>query len=242
MVTENEESEMPWNYSDEEILSLCGRLEKLYTPAVSDVLDDMGFRNCAMHSGFSPILPNSVVAGPAFTMAEDKTDNPLLLKDMDPSFIVGLLDAFCGSLKKGQVVVVDTNGFWGAGAYGELMATTTKYYGGAKGAVVDGPIRDIPRVREIGFPVWAKGNIPTDSVGRAKLVGLNERITCGGVEVNPDDIVMADTDGVVVIPQSVNLAELVKHAEEVALAERRSREELRMGKSLREVYEKYGRL
>ncbi|RJP25115.1 MAG: hypothetical protein C4520_03040 [Candidatus Abyssobacteria bacterium SURF_5] len=233
---------MPWQLSEEEILSLCGRLERLYTPAVSDVLDEMGFRNCAMAAGFSPILPDTVVAGPAFTMAEDKTDNPALLKDMDPSFVVGLLDAFCGSLKKGQVVVVDTNGFWGAGAYGELMATTTKYYGGAKGAVVDGPVRDIPRVREIGFPLWAKGSIPTDSVGRSRLVGLNEGIVCGGVEVNPDDIVMADTDGIVVIPQSADLVELVKHAEAVVVAERRSREELRAGKSLREVYEKYGRL
>ena len=233
---------MPWNYSEEELLSLCERLERLYTPAVSDVLDEMGYRNGAMESGFTPILPDSVVVGPAFTMAEDKTDNPALLKDMDPSFIVGLLDAFCGSLKKGQVIVVDTNGFWGAGAYGELMATTTKYYGGAKGAVVDGPMRDIPRVREIGFPVWAKGNIPTDSIGRSQLVGINQQITCGGVEVNPDDVVMADTDGVVVIPQTVDLVKLVKEAEEVVLAERRSREELRMGKSLRDVYEKYGRL
>lgn len=230
------------NLSKEEILALCERMEKLYTPAISDVLDDMGFRNGAMSAGFSPIIGDSVIAGPAFTMAEDKADNTLLLKDMDPSFIVGLLDAFCGSLDKGQVIVVDTNGFWGAGAYGELMATTTKYYGGARGAVVDGPIRDIPRVREIGFPVWARGSIPTDSVGRTKLVGINVPIKCGGVEVSPGDIVMADTDGIVVIPPAVDLKELVERAEEVATAERRAREELRQGKSLREVYEKYGRL
>jgi 4-hydroxy-4-methyl-2-oxoglutarate aldolase len=236
------EAAMPWNLSDDEILALCARLEKLHTPAVSDTLDDMGFRHCAMSAGFYPIIADSVVAGPAFTMAEDKADEVVLLKDMDPSFVVGLLDAFCNSIKKGQVIVVDTNGFWGAGAYGELMATTTKYYGGAKGAVVDGPVRDIPRVREIGFPVWAKSNIPTDSVGRSKLVGLNQTITCGGVEVQPGDIVMADTDGVVVIPQSVNAVEVVERAEEVVRAERRSREELRQGKSLREVYEKYGRL
>jgi regulator of RNase E activity RraA len=217
-------------------------LEKLYTPAVSDVLDDMGYRNCAMAAGFAPIIPDTVVAGPAFTMAEDKAEEVVLLKDMDPSFLVGLLDAFCGALEPGQVIAVDTNGFWGAGAYGELMATTTKYYGGARGAVVDGPIRDIPRIKEIGFPVWAKASIPTDSIGRAKLVAINEPITCGGVAVYPDDIIMADTDGVLVIPKSVNLAEVVEHAEQVVLAERRSREELRKGKTLREVYEKYGRL
>lgn len=152
------------------------------------------------------------------------------------------MDAFCGTMEKGQIIVVSTNGFWGAGAYGELMATTAKYYGGVKGAVVDGPIRDVRRVVEIGFPVWAKGSIPTDSVGRAKLVGINENIVCGGVEVTPGDIVFADRDGVVVIPQAADLKLIVEKAEEVVHAERRSRDALRKGASLREVYERYGRL
>ena len=228
--------------SREEILQLCDRLEKLYTAAVSDVLDELGMWSQAMEVGFSPIMPEAAIAGPAFTMNEDKSDQKITLDEMDPSFVVGLLDAFCGSLEKGQVIVVSTNGFWGAGAYGELMATTTKYYGAAKGAVVDGPMRDIRRVLEIGFPVWAKGSIPTDSAGRAKLVGINDKIVCGGVEVNPNDIVFADRDGIVVIPQSADLKLIVEKAEEVVKAERQSREELRKGASLRDVYEKYGRL
>ena len=229
--------------SKQETLELCDRMQKLYTAAVSDVLDEMGIWSQVMEVGFSPIMPDAAIAGPAFTMAEDKAEQQhVTLDDMDPAFIVGLLDAFCGNLEKGQVVVVSTNGFWGAGAYGELMATTTKYYGGVKGAVVDGPMRDIRRVIEIGFPVWCKGSIPTDSVGRAQLVGINEKITCGGVDVNPGDIVFADRDGIVVIPKSADLKHIVEKAEEVAAAERRSREELRKGASLREVYEKYGRL
>ncbi len=225
-----------------EVLQLCGRLEKLYTAAVSDVLDELGIWSQVMEVGFAPIMPEAVIAGPAFTMAEDKDDRKITLEEMDPSLVVGLLDAFCGSLEEGQVIVVSTNGFWGAGAYGELMATTTKYYGGVKGAVVDGPMRDIRRVLEIDFPVWTKGSIPTDSVGRAKLIGINERIVCGGVEVNPNDIVFADRDGIVVIPRSADLRLVVEKAEEVVKAERRSREELRKGASLRDVYEKYGRL
>lgn len=229
--------------SRQEIIELCDRMEKLYTAAVSDVLDELGMWSQVMEAGFTPIMPDAAIAGPAFTMAEDKAERQhVTLDDMDPSFVVGLLDAFCGNLEKGQVVVVSTNGFWGAGAYGELMATTTKYYGGVKGAVVDGPMRDIRRVIEIDFPVWCKGSIPTDSIGRAQLVGINERIVCGRVEVNPGDIVFADRDGVVVIPKSADLNLIVEKAEEVAAAERRSREELRKGASLREVYEKYGRL
>lgn len=228
--------------SRDEVLQLCDRLEKLYTAAVSDVLDEFGFWSQAMEVGFTPIIPDATIAGPAFTMAEDKVDQKVTLDKLDPSFVVGLLDAFCGSLETGQVIVVSTNGFWGAGAYGELMATTTKYYGGTRGAVVDGPMRDISRVIEIGFPVWSKGSIPTDSVGRAGLVGLNEKIVCGGVEVNPNDIVVADRDGIVVIPREADLKRIVEKAEQVVKEERRSREDLRKGASLREVYEKYGRL
>ncbi len=228
--------------SRDEVLRLCDRLEKLYTAAVSDILDELGMWSQVMEVGFAPIIPDAAIAGPAFTMAEDRDDRKITLDEMDPSFVVGLLDAFCQSLDKGQVIVVSTNGFWGAGAYGELMATTTKYYGGARGAVVDGPMRDIRRVLEVNFPVWAKGSIPTDSVGRSKLVAINEKIVCGGVEVNPNDIVFADRDGIVVIPHSADLKLIVEKAEEVVGAEKRSREELRKGASLRDVYEKYGRL
>ncbi|UCD56976.1 MAG: RraA family protein [Candidatus Hydrogenedentota bacterium] len=233
---------MARNLSGEEVLELCDRMEQLYTAAVSDVLDELGMWSQVMEAGFAPIIPEAAAAGPAFTIAEEKAEQRVRLEEMDPSFLVGMLDAFCGTMEKGQIIVVSTNGFWGAGAYGELMATTAKYYGGVKGAVVDGPIRDVRRVVEIGFPVWAKGSIPTDSVGRAKLVGINENIVCGGVEVTPGDIVFADRDGVVVIPQAADLKLIVEKAEEVVHAERRSRDALRKGASLREVYERYGRL
>lgn len=122
------------------------------------------------------------------------------------------------------------------------MATTSKYYRGVKAAVVDGPIRDIGRILEIGFPVWARGNIPTDSIGRVDLVGVGQPIFCGGVRVNPGDVVMADRDGVVVIPVAdVDPAEVVEKAEEVVAAERRSRKEIREGGSLLEEYRKYGK-
>jgi phosphoglucomutase len=81
---------------------------------------------------------------------------------------------------------------------------------------------------EIGFPVWARGNIPADSVGRVDLVGVGRPVTCGGVRVEPDDIVVADRDGVVVIPvRQVDLAEVVQKAEEVVAAARRARQEKR---------------
>ena len=230
-------------YSDQEVLAFCARLEKLYTPAVADTLDDLGYMNQAMASGFTPLLPDATVAGPAFTIEEARTKKSKRLSDYDPAFVANALTLLFDNMQKGQVIVINANGFYGAGAFGELMATTAKYYGGVKAAVVDGPIRDISRILEIGFPVWARGNIPTDSIGRVDLIGVGQPIFCGGVRVNPGDVVMADRDGVVVIPVAeVDLAEVVEKAEEVVAAERRSRQEIREGSSLLDVYRKYGKL
>lgn len=234
---------MTASYEHDEILRLCERLEKTYTPAVCDTLDDMGFMNQAMQSGFTPIISQRPVAGPAFTLEEAKTRKSTRLDEYDPEFVARVLTDVFGNMNKGQVVAVNTNGFTGAGAFGELMATTCKYYGGVKGAVVDGPIRDISRILEIDFPVWARGNIPTDSIGRVDMVGIGGPIRCGGIRVNPGDIIFADMDGVVVIPATdVDLKEVVERAEEVVAAERRSRQEIRSGKSLLDVYKKYGKL
>jgi len=230
-------------YSYDEIITLCERLEKTYTPAVCDTLDEMGFMHQALCAGFTPIMPKAAVAGPAFTMEEAKTRKSTRLKEYDPEFVAKVLEDLFGTMQKGQVVAVNANEFYGAGAWGELMSTTCKYFGGVKGAVVDGPIRDINRILEIEFPVWARGNIPTDSIGRVDLVAIGAPIWCGGVRVNPGDIIFADCDGVVVIPiKDVDLKEVVEKAEEVVQAERRSRQEIRQGKSLLDVYRKYGKL
>jgi len=232
-------------YSEEEILQICRRLEKIYTPAVSDSLDEMGYRSGVMKAGLSPIIPGRAVAGPAFTIEESEADPsmPQKLADMDPAFVTSILEAVFENMPRGSMMVITTNGYDGSGAFGELMGTTALYYCGSVGAVVDGPIRDIPRLLEINFPVWARGSIPTDSVGRAQLNGVGQIINCGGIEISPRDIVFADQDGVVVIPvNNIDASKVLKLAEERAHDERRSRQEIREGRSLKEVYQKYGRL
>ncbi len=234
---------MPAEYSHEDILGMCSRLEKTYTPAVADALDDLGFMHQVLECGFQPIIPEAVIAGPAYTIEEAKTRKSTKLSEYDPAFVAQALSAVFGNMQKGQVIAISTNGFWGAGAFGELMATTSSCIGGVRAAVVDGPIRDIRRTLEIGFPVWARGNIPTDSIGRTDLVNVSGPIFCGGVRIKPGDIIFADRDGVVVIPvQDVDLRKVVEMAEETVAAERRSRQEIRNGMSLLEVYKKYGKL
>ncbi|MDD5398877.1 MAG: RraA family protein [Dehalococcoidia bacterium] len=234
---------MSKQYSHDEILSLCARLEKIYTPAVADTLDDMGFEHQIMESGFTPIIPDAVVAGPAFTIEIAGTRKSTRMAEYDPKFVAEVLTSVFGNMQKGQVVAIDTNGFYGAAAFGELMSATSKYMGGVRAAVIDGPIRDISRILEIEFPVWARGNLPADSIGRTDLVGVGDPVFCGKVRVSPGDVIFADRDGIVVIPiADVDIEQVVVKAEEIVADERRSRHEIRGGASLLEVYKKYGKL
>ena len=91
----------------------------------------------------------------------------------------------------------------------------------------------------MGFPVFTTGLSPVDSSGRGDVVAYNVTIECGGVTVNPGDIVFGDADGVVVIPQAVEIDVLEAAFAKVA-GEDRTRDELRAGATLREVYDKYG--
>ena len=84
---------MPKQYSYDEVLLLCGRLEKTYTPAVADSLDDMGFMHQSMESGFVSIITDAVVAGPAYTIEEARTRKSTKLAEYDPAFVAQALSA-----------------------------------------------------------------------------------------------------------------------------------------------------
>lgn len=225
---------------DAKTLKLCARLEKLFVPAVADVLDAMGFREQVMNIGFMPIIPAATVAGPAFTVREvaAATTEPRSTEEK-----LRIFSEFFGAVRPGQIIVVDTGGCFAAAAWGELMSTIARFTCGAKAAVVDGAIRDISRVLKVEFPVWAKGSIPADSEGRLSLIGFDCPIRCGGVLVRPDDLIFADRDGIVVLPvNEVDVEEVVRKAEEIVCLEDRSRNDLRAGVPVEEVFRRYGRL
>ncbi|MCC7353636.1 MAG: RraA family protein [Anaerolineae bacterium] len=225
---------------DPTLSALCDRLERLFTPAICDALDRRGLRQQTMVSGFMPVLPRRAVAGPAFTVREIATAQPKI-RSVDEK--LRIFADFFGAVHAGEVVVVDTGGAYTAAAWGELMSTISKYTCGARGAVVDGALRDISRIIEVDFPVWGRGNIPTDSEGRIDLLGFNQPIRCGEVLVRPGDIVFADMDGIVVIPpDQIDLEGLVSEAEEIVEGENKSRAELKEGMAPLDVFKKYGRL
>jgi regulator of RNase E activity RraA len=142
------------------------------------------------------------------------------------------------SILPGEVVVVSTHQSKRNAPWGELLSTAAKARG-ANGAIIDGLVRDVGKIEELGFPVFAAGIKPVDSMGRGIVTGYNVPVECGEVLVNPGDFVFADLDGVVVIPKT-NVEEVLRLALNKSTRENSSRAELMKGAYLRDVYRKYG--
>ena len=211
--------------------------KNLYVPAVCDILDELGYRNQAMHQRLRPLLPdirNCGFIGRARTFRWMETD---YVEEQNP---YGLEIEAMDSLKAGDVAVHSTDHGGTNAPWGELMSTISKLKGVA-GCVCDSQIRDCVRIIEMGFPVYYTGIRPLDSKGRAIVKAYDVPVRCGEVLVNPGDIVYADFDGIVVVPKAAEHDVFIK-AQEKVHKENLSRNELLEGKSLRYVYDKYGAL
>lgn len=208
---------------------------KLHVAAVCDILDELGFRNQAMHQRLRPLLPDPRACGfvgRARTARWMETD---YVVDGDP---YGLEIELMDSLRSGDVVVHSTDHAGTNAPWGELMSTVAKK-NGAVGCVCDSQIRDCVKILELGFPVYYAGIRPLDSKGRGFMVAYDVPVRCGEVLVKPGELVFADFDGVVVVPREVE-EEVLRRAQEKINRESLSRRELSNGKTLREVYDKYG--
>ena len=224
-----------------QVQNWCKRLEQIFVPAIADVLDQMGVRDQCLRAGFWPLLENTTIAGPAFTVREVEA---AATQERSRDELLRIFAEFFGALGPDQVVMVNTGGCYAAAAWGELMSTITRYTCGAKAAVIDGSVRDISRMLKISFPVWYINRMPADSEGRLELLEFNKPMLCGGVFVKPGDLVFADPDGVVVIPLDgpVDVEALISRAEEIVALEDKTRADLRAGMSVVDVFNKYGRL
>ncbi|MCZ6675727.1 MAG: RraA family protein [Candidatus Poribacteria bacterium] len=219
---------MKWN-NDTELFDMMA--EKLYAAVISDALDRAGYRNQTMRHDIRPLYREAVVVGRAMTVLSvdvyEISDEPYQME-------IEAVD----SLKPNDVVVCSTNYSTRNCFWGELLATAARARG-ARGVIVEGFIRDTKQLTQMQFPVFMTGMSPVDSNGRGDVLAYNTSIVCGGVHVNPAEIVFGDYDGVVVIPRAVE-AEVIEAALEKVSGEDRTREELRKGATLREVYDKYG--
>jgi regulator of RNase E activity RraA len=210
-------------------LAWADRLAKLYTPVVADVLDRLGFRNQSLHPRVRPLWPDAVAAGFALTV------QTVPARDQAPAHPYAGELAAVDSLRPGDVLVVSESGcsFWG-----ELLSTAAKYRG-CRGVVIDGPTRDSRAILKMGFPVFHVGFHPADSQGRLDVVGHNLPIHCGGVLVHPGDLILADHDGAVVVPNAA-AEETLRLAEEKVSGENLVRKALADGMTTTEAFAKFG--
>ena len=208
--------------------------KQLYSAVLSDALDEFGLFHQAMRPFVRPVDDTLVLMGRARTGLFAETYE--VRDGADPyEMEIALLD----DLKPHDVPVMACGGPTDRIApWGELL-TTAACARGATGCVTDGLIRDVRHIRHLAFPVFHGGIGPLDSKGRARMIERDTLVHCAEVAVRSGDIVFGDIDGVVIIPQSQAEAVVARALSKVA-SENRTRDALRQGRYLRDVYDQYG--
>ena len=217
--------------SDAALLESIAR--DLYTAVLSDVLDELGYRDQAMPPSIRPLDDALVMAGRARTgiyrevYSVTPGVNPYALE-------IALVD----DLKPGEVAVLGCGGSSRIAPWGELLSTAARARGAA-GCLTDGFVRDVKFIRKMSFPVFHGGIAPLDSKGRGMVAEIDVPIRCGGVAVSPGDLVVGDADGVIVVPRAVESAALTKACAKVR-GENDTRAELERGAKLADVFARHG--
>ena len=200
--------------------------------SVSDALEQISGRKMYMSHHMRPIFPTKF-AGFAVTVLLRKESNH------DPNALAGMLTAIDQGPADSVYVMVVEDGADIAGM-GGLMGTAM-HARNFSGAVIDGGVRDVAYLNKIGFPVYARGIVPSTSIGHYRFAGANISVLCDGVAVNAGDIVAADADGVAVVPRA-SAAQVLKLAQELDFKEHSMYAVIEKFKSIEEAVKKFGRL
>ncbi len=211
---------------------LCARFGRLYTGAVTDVLDQLGHRSQTLPHTILPLRPGMRTAGIAYPVL----GRPRSGHDHDRALRAFL--RMLGEAPRDSVLVCQSNDDTAA-HLGELSVIALRARG-CRGAVMDGSTRDVEYILREDFPVFVRYRTPVDSVPRWEVVDWNCRIVVGDVVVNPGDFVMADADGIVIVPMAL-AGEVLARCEEVVAAEDKVREAVRAGVSPLEAYDRFGK-
>ena len=213
--------------------ALAERASRLYTGALTDVLDELGEHGRTLPPNLLPLREGMRLAGPAFPVE----GVPAVQLDRDAS-IRGILKML-GEVTAHHVVVYQTHDEACTAAHlGELSVVALRARGCA-GAVIDGGCRDTEEILGQEFPVFCRYTTPADAVPRWRIEHWNAPVTIGSVRVEPGSYLVADRDGIVVIPAAL-LDDVLARAEEVVATENEIRESVREGVSPLEAYDRYG--
>lgn len=208
---------------DKELVAL---FEGLDTPSVSDAMDKLGLPGQCF--GIAPLdAYTQTVVGPAFTVKYVPATTP-----------PGTVGDFIDDVAEGDVVVIDNDGRTDCTVWGDIM---TQYAGARRfaGTVIDGVCRDVAKALGDGYPMFTRGRFMRTGKDRVQVEAVNVTISIGQARVGPRDIVVADANGVIVVPRE-RAREVAKLAREIEGVEHQIREEIARGKSLKEAREALG--
>ncbi len=201
--------------------------------SVADAIEQLYGQKMYMHHEMRPLFTTKF-AGPAVTVLMKKDENA-----EGGKAVQGMLDAI-DAAAPGSVYVIKLEDGADYAGIGGLMATAMKARGLA-GAVVDAAIRDTPQIKKLQFPVFSTGVTPSTAVNHFRFAGVNVPVTCAGALVNPNDIITADEDGVVVVPRA-HAAEILKKAQDLDNTEHTTIPFIEKYRSIKEAVEKFGRI
>lgn len=224
--------------SDQAADALVTRLSRLETGQVSDVLDEAGLPNHALASSLVPVAPDTRFAGRAACLRGEPI---ITAKTVQPALPP---DALEKAVRPGSVLVIATAGFVSGAVIGGFVAYSLKR-DGAVGLVTDGAVRDADELRDLGFPVLSAAVTPINAGRRFRLVEAGKPVMLPGqagapVFVAPGDLILADADGVVVVPVD-GAEQIISDAEELQRIEHAIGADLRAGGARSEVFAKHPR-
>lgn len=215
--------------------TLADMRAQLYTAVVCDALDQVGLRNQSPRVSLSQLTHTShrgtILVGRCKTtlwadMAhEDPRPYELELQAVD-------------SCRPDEVMIAAAGGSIRSGIWGELL-TTAALNRGCIGAIVDGAVRDIAKIDAMDFPVFARATCIYDSLHRQRVIDVDVPVEIDGVLCSPGDLVFADRDGIVVVPQSVE-QKVIELAFAKVTGENKVRDAIRQGMSAVDAYRTFG--
>jgi regulator of RNase E activity RraA len=214
---------------------LIAGFKKTYPASVSDAVELVTGKNGTMGHDMK-LVNGTPIVGRAVTSLAKPAPPEQATPALSTKHSVEMID----NAKPGEVGVIVMEGTLDIAAMGNLMATAAKVRGMA-GMVLDGAIRDVWDIRRMGLTIYARSITPRTAVGHYATVARNVPVQCGGVTVRPGDIIVADEDGVVVVPQE-RAEEVLKKAQEIDDRERGMFPFIRRTKSLQKAIELFNRI
>ncbi|TFG29753.1 MAG: RraA family protein [Promethearchaeota archaeon] len=207
------------------IESILSEYSNLYTPAVSDAIDELGLAPGFLDAGIRPVWNGARMVGFAGTMKMVSSEEPL-----DRNVIARMVK-FIKLVPKYPIMCVDMSGQMIAAGLGQSTSRILQGLG-FRGGLVDGPVRDIPQVMDLKFPIFARG-IVCSSIRSRMIIDMDsvmQPIKCGERTINPGDLVFGDINGVVIV-DSAKIEEVLEKAKEIISTDKWWFEQLEKGRS-----------